>query len=166
MKHTVTNEAVHKWAKCLREGLPTKDVFPAKMTDCEFTEAQKDVIRKARSDKKAKVKALKKSKNSPKLENKVELPIIMSAESKSKPLTKLRKMLYLQQGKCFFCGEALDEADASIEHLQPLSRGGLRAEDNEVICHKSINETFGQMDLKRKIEFILRSAHGFQCPKN
>jgi len=74
-------------------------------------------------------------------------------------------MLYLQSGKCFFCGMALAEAEASIEHLQPLSRGGMRAEDNEVVCHKSLNETFGQLDLKRKIEFILRSSSNFRCPQ-
>lgn len=87
------------------------------------------------------------------------------APSKSKPLTKLRKLLYLQSGRCFFCGEPLAEKDANIEHLHPKSRGGTSTEDNEVICHASLNETFGDMDLKRKFEFVLKSAGTFKCPK-
>lgn len=80
-------------------------------------------------------------------------------------LSKLKNMLFLQHGKCFFCGEPLPEKDASIEHLYPLSKGGKRSEDNEVVCHKSLNGTFGNMDLKRKFEFTLKAAGAFKCPK-
>jgi len=73
-------------------------------------------------------------------------------------------MLYLQSYRCFFCGIELREEDASIEHINPLSRGGTRTEDNEVVCHKSLNETFGQLELKRKVEFIVRASGGFRCP--
>ena len=86
------------------------------------------------------------------------------ASPKSKALSKLGKMLYLQSGRCFFCGEPLREEDASIEHLNPLSRGGTRTEDNEVVCHATLNETFGSMDLKRKFEFSLKAAGKFKCP--
>src|SRR5712675_1317430 len=41
---------------------------------------------------------------------------------KTKSLTKLNKMLYLQHGRCFFCGEELPEKDASIEHLNPKAK--------------------------------------------
>lgn len=165
MKHIVTDQAVNKWADCLRAGLPTGNVFPVKMSDCDFTDAQRELIRKARAERKAEIKAVKKASEPQAKERKRESSDAAPTESKSKPLTKLRKMLYLQSGKCFFCGEALAEAEASIEHLQPLSHGGRRAEDNEVVCHKSLNETFGQMDLKRKIEFVLRSSSNFRCPQ-
>lgn len=78
--------------------------------------------------------------------------------------SKLGKMLYLQSGKCFFCGQTLSESDASIEHLHPTSKGGTRTEDNEVICCKALNHTFGNMDFKRKFEFVLKSAGNFKCP--
>jgi 5-methylcytosine-specific restriction endonuclease McrA len=74
-------------------------------------------------------------------------------------------MLYLQQGKCFFCGEKLALADANIEHLHPLSLGGKRTEDNEVVCHKSLNDTYGNLPLKQKFEFVLKAAGSFRCPK-
>ena len=83
---------------------------------------------------------------------------------KSRSLTKLEKMLFLQQGKCFFCGEKLATADANIEHLHPLSLGGTRTEDNEVVCHKSLNDTFGNLPLKQKFEFVLKAAGSFRCP--
>ena len=83
---------------------------------------------------------------------------------KPKALSKLSKMLYLQSGCCFFCGQPLREEEASIEHLNPTSRGGTRTDDNEVVCHATLNETFGSMDLKRKFEFTLKAAGKFKCP--
>jgi hypothetical protein len=83
---------------------------------------------------------------------------------KTKALSKLQRMLYLQHGRCFFCGEELHESEASIEHLNPKSNGGKSTEDNEVVCHVSLNQTFGSMDLKRKFEFVLRQAGTFRCP--
>jgi hypothetical protein len=45
------------------------------------------------------------------------------------------------------------------------SLGGTRTEGNEVARHKSLNETFGNLPLKRKFEFALKAAGSFQCPK-
>lgn len=78
--------------------------------------------------------------------------------------SKLGRMLYLQSGKCFFCGNSLREADASTEHLHAKSNGGKSTEDNEVVCCKALNQTFGNMDLKRKFEFVIKQAGNFKCP--
>lgn len=83
----------------------------------------------------------------------------------TRTLSKLARLLYLQSGRCFFCGEPLLQADASIEHLHPTSRGGSRSEDNEVVCHKTLNQIFGDMDLKSKFAFVLRSAGSIKCPE-
>jgi len=138
------------------------------MSDCEFTDAQREIIRQARAERKAAQKngvahgpvpTKPPVKETPKP---LGTPIPPTAE---RAMTKLRRMLYLQSGKCFFCGEPLKEEDASIEHLLPTSGGGPRNETNEVVCHHSLNETLGNMDLKRKFEFVLRSAGAFKCPR-
>jgi hypothetical protein len=83
---------------------------------------------------------------------------------KQKSLTKLQKMLYLQLGRCFFCGELLTASEASIEHLNPKAKGGTSTDDNEVVCHATLNHTFGSMGLKQKFEFVLKNAGSFTCP--
>ena len=84
---------------------------------------------------------------------------------KPESLSKLKKILYLQAGRCFFCGEPLEAEDANVEHLSPRSKGGTNKEDNLVVCHRSLNTIFGDMDLKRKFEFILKADGSFKCPK-
>lgn len=167
---TVSDSAVAEYAARIRAGVPLGTLFPAKMSDCDFTDHQRQVIRLARaerkqSQKKAKVSPVNLTK--PSTTSKRTMPVIVAAPKYPMPraLTKLRKMLYLQSGRCFFCGEPLREEDASIEHLNPKSRGGGNTEDNEVVCHASLNETFGAMDMKRKFEFVLKSAGAFTCPK-
>ena len=170
MKTPVTDAAVAEYAARVRAGNPTKDLFPTRMLDCAFTEPQRQVIRQARVDRRA---SQKKAETQPvnaiatKTPTKAPSPAtpVPPKNQKPKTLSKLGKMLYLQSGRCFFCGEPLREEDASIEHLNPKSRGGASAEDNEVVCHKSLNETFGAMDLKRKFAFVLKSAGLFKCPK-
>jgi len=80
------------------------------------------------------------------------------------PSPKLAKLLFLQSGRCFFCGEPLKTEEASIEHLNPKSKGGTNKEDNLVVCHKGLNTIFADMDLKRKFELVLRSDGSFRCP--
>lgn len=163
MKTSVTDAAVVEYARLIRAGVPPGKLFPVRMTDCDFTEHQRRVIREARTERKL---ALKKAKGVPQNESsgpakaaETVLPVAPKA------MTKLRKMLYLQSGRCFFCGQPLSEEDASIEHLNPKCRDGKRTEDNEVVCHATLNETFGDMDLKRKFEFVIRAAGKFRCPQ-
>ena len=171
MGTTVSDELVAEYAERVRAGKPLGKLFPAPMSECEFTENQRKVIREARHDRKADMKrkeggaaapaAVKKPV--PKAPAKAPFP-----QKIQKPAggSKLSKMLYLQHGRCFFCGEPLAERDASIEHLNPKSKGGTSTEDNEVVCHASLNDTFGNMDLKRKFEFTLRRGGAFKCPRD
>lgn len=163
MKHKVRDEAVREYVRLLLQGGPLGDLFPGKMSECDFTTEQREWIKKARTEKKAKLKALKATEPqavSKKLPE-VEPP---KAPQKGAGLSKLEKMLCLQGGQCFFCKEPLAAGEASIEHLLPLTHGGTRVESNEVVCHKSVNHAFGSMDLKNKVEFILKSAGKFRCP--
>lgn len=79
--------------------------------------------------------------------------------------TKLDKLLYLQNGKCFFCGRVLTKAEASVEHLLPKSKGGTDADGNVVACCVTLNRTFGSMELKDKVRFVLSQKGDFKCPK-
>jgi len=170
MKEPVSDDSVQEYVNRLRNGTPLGKLFPAKMSDCAFTDSQRELIRVARSERKARQKEMQAhvlppgSETSPvvKEASAIDLP---PQGTKTRPLTKLRRMLYLQSGRCFFCGQPLSEAEASVEHLVPRSHGGPSSVENEVVCHSSLNETFGDMGVKQKMEFVLRSAGAFVCPK-
>jgi hypothetical protein len=163
MKIPVTDEAVNEYVNRIRAGGPLGKVFPAKLSECDFTSIQREKIRKARADK----RAANKSDSSTFITSAVNAKRGPSPKTKPitpKGLTKLKKILYLQGGNCFFCGKPLPEGEASVEHLNPKSRGGTITEDNEVVCHKTLNEVFGNMDLKRKFEFVIKAMGAFRCP--
>ena len=160
---------VQTYAANLRAGGPLGRVFPGPMSECEFSEEQREVIRQARADRRA-------LQGNAQMEGLVweaqeddkvpsAIPLISATTQKPKGLSKLQRMLYLQSGLCFFCREPLKEEEASIEHLNPKARGGTSTTDNEVVCHSSLNEAFGCMDLKEKFDFVLKSAGSFKCPK-
>jgi len=163
MKTPVTDAAVDEFVGKIRAGVPTGKVFPGKMSECDFTPIQRESIRKVRAERRALQKNGKPTAAPPQKQPDPRLPVVPEP-SVSKALTKLSKMLYLQGGTCFFRGRPLIEVDASIEHLNPKSRGGTSTEDNEVVCHKILNYAFGNMDLKRKFEFVLKTKGAFRCP--
>jgi 5-methylcytosine-specific restriction endonuclease McrA len=167
IKTPVADAAVDEYVARILAGGPLGKLLPAKPSDCDFTSDQRQKIRKANADKRALLKQKLKNGTAPI----TQLQIQQNGSSPTfpqpkmlKPLTKLGKMLYLQGGNCFFCGRGLKEEDASIEHLNPKSRGGASTEDNEVVCHKTLNQVFGDMDLKRKFEFVLKAKAAFSCP--
>ena len=165
MRFPVTDDAVRDFAERLRSGIPTGNPFPGKMSDCDFTPDQRAIISGARIQRRSHLKTLKAEGTGTSTDSSPQLAQTQKNKPKTSGLTKLERMLYLQGGKCFFCGELLVVADASIDPLLPLSQAGQRVESNEVVCHKSVNEAFGAMDLKRKMEFILRSSGRFYCPE-
>jgi len=161
----VSDESVLEYARLLRSGGPLAKVFPCRLSECAFTDDQRELIRQARHAR----AALQKKPKPNELMNSAPEQVKFHAHNKkspvdSKPLTKLRKLLYLQSGRCFFCGEELREDKASVEHLLARKWGGKSEESNEVVCHSSLNATFGAMDLRSKFEFVIRSAGKFRCP--
>jgi hypothetical protein len=183
MKKSVHDDLVKEYAKRLRSGVNLGQVFPWPVPECEFTESQNLMIKQAQ-DARAKLGQKLKSQPpapplktvAPKLASpppphtklvatKPLAPPAPAPILKTPSLSKLERMFFLQLEKCFFCGQKMNLADANIEHLHPLSLGGTRTGDNEVVCHKSLNETFGNLPLKQKFEFVLRAAGSFRCPK-
>lgn len=90
---------------------------------------------------------------------------VPEAKATAPKSTKLDKLLYLQNGKCFFCGRDLAKAEASVEHLLPKSKGGNDADGNIVACCVTLNRTFGNMELKDKVKFVLEQKGAFRCPE-
>ena len=163
MKPPVTDAAVDEYVARILAGGPLGKVFPVKISECNFTPNQREKIRKARAEKRASQKSGRSTAIPTQTPLKSKSSSLPEART-SKALTKLRKMLYLQGGNCFFCGMPIKEEDANIEHLNPKSLGGTSTEDNEVVCHKTLNHVFGNMDLKRKFEFVLKAKGVFHCP--
>ncbi len=79
-------------------------------------------------------------------------------------MKQLDRLLFAQGGKCFFCAEQLDKAEASIEHLQPKSTGGTEDESNLVSCCKTLNFLFGSKTIKEKFAIVVNQPGKFQCP--
>jgi hypothetical protein len=165
MNTPVSDESVEEYARLLRAGGPLAKVFPCRLSECAFTERQREVIREARH-----VRDAVRKNGKPKAPN-VVAPTqsrsspVEPAVVESRPMTKLRRLLYLQSGRCFFCGEELLEESASIEHLLARKWGGKSEEWNEVVCHSSLNATFGDMDLRSKFAFVIQKAGKLRCPR-
>ena len=80
------------------------------------------------------------------------------------PTKPIDRLLFVQGGECFFCKQVLAKADASLEHLVAQVHGGKNHDENLVVCCKTLNNLFGRMSLKEKLEVILKQRGGFQCP--
>jgi hypothetical protein len=64
----------------------------------------------------------------------------------TKPIDRL---MFTQGGVCFFCNSPLSKANASVEHLVPVSRAGSNSDENCVACCKAVNALFGSMSLPK-----------------
>lgn len=80
------------------------------------------------------------------------------------PTKPIERLLFAQGDKCFFCHAPLQKAEATVEHLVPLARGGSNADDNCVACCWSINALLGSMSIKEKIRVVLNQKGDFKCP--
>jgi hypothetical protein len=79
-----------------------------------------------------------------------------------KPLDRL---LFAQGQCCFFCDQPLPREAASVEHLLAKSHAGTNELDNCVACCKALNQIFGDMTLKAKLQVVLRQGGDFRCPQ-
>jgi hypothetical protein len=68
----------------------------------------------------------------------------VAVSRKIKP-ADIRRQLVRQNYKCALTGRDLTPANASIDHIVPLSRGGSHAPDNIQILHRDVNAAKGTM---------------------
>lgn len=72
-------------------------------------------------------------------------------------LKQRRQAIYRHKAKfnkglvpCFICGEHVEEHDASLEHIVPLSRRGTDSWTNLEISHTACNQERGNSKAQRK----------------
>jgi 5-methylcytosine-specific restriction endonuclease McrA len=82
------------------------------------------------------------------------------------PTTPLKRVLFVQGGLCFFCNRTIPKAEASVEHLVPVSHGGSNNPDNLVACCKTLNGLFANMSVKEKLRVVLKQNGKFVCPNH
>jgi hypothetical protein len=77
----------------------------------------------------------------------------------------LDRLLFIQGHCCFFCKESLPREEATVEHLLAKCHDGTNAIDNCVACCQPLNAAFGAMNLKEKMDVVLRQRGNFRCPR-
>ncbi|MEH0168492.1 HNH endonuclease [Roseateles microcysteis] len=80
-------------------------------------------------------------------------------------MKQLQRLLFLQGNRCFFCDLQIPEGEASVEHLDALSNGGEKLDENCVVCCKTVNAALGNLSVKEKFRAVLRHKGGFTCPR-
>jgi len=69
--------------------------------------------------------------------------------------SRIRSLLKLQEGRCFYCQQPITEADASLDHLVPKSDGGKgTSTGNLVVCCRPMNHFLGSVSLKVKFKML------------
>jgi hypothetical protein len=80
------------------------------------------------------------------------------------PTRPIQRLTFAQGGQCFFCRKPLPKSEASVEHLVALTHGGKDNDENCVVCCKALNNMFGRMSLKEKLQILLNQKGEFVCP--
>lgn len=70
------------------------------------------------------------------------------------------ELVELQSKRCALSGVELTPETASIDHKQPISRGGLHVIENIQVIHQSINAAKGNMT---NDEFVAMCARVVDC---
>jgi len=75
-------------------------------------------------------------------------------------LARIRTALLIRDGEdCWLCGKHLGN-DCTLEHLEPLSRGGKNDPSNYALAHEACNAALGDRPLKAKIEMRRTARKG------
>ena len=67
-----------------------------------------------------------------------------------------RRLLAETGGCCMYCGKELSVADATIDHIVPLSRGGYTEDENLTVCCYECNQNKETLYVK---DFIALMNH-------
>ena len=78
----------------------------------------------------------------------------MFVELETLLMANVAKLLMIQGGKCFYCGQKLGLDHATIDHVVAKAHGGENTEANTVACCRSINQAFGNATPKEKLTAV------------
>lgn len=72
---------------------------------------------------------------------------------RKKSYTRLKRRMLKKQKTCYWCDEPLTDETATVEHIIPLSRGGLDNDNNRTLAHESCNRARGNSmpELKNRL---------------
>ena len=79
-------------------------------------------------------------------------------------MKQLQRLLVQQGNRCFFCGLLIPSGEASVEHLDALSNGGEKTDQNCVACCRAINTALSNLSIKDKFRAVLSQPSPFPCP--
>jgi hypothetical protein len=79
-------------------------------------------------------------------------------------MANVAKLLMLQGGKCFYCGNKLALDEATVDHVIAKALGGDNSEGNTVACCHSINQAFGNATPKEKLAALINAGGRIECP--
>lgn len=89
-----------------------------------------------------------------------------------RPISVGRKNTYVKEKReiikrdgsdCFYCGNPLNE-DITLEHLIPLTSGGLNNLSNMVLAHEECNHKMNHKHLVEKVNYALKTRLNNQQP--
>jgi hypothetical protein len=79
-------------------------------------------------------------------------------------MKQLERLLFLQGNCCFFCRQPIPAGEASVEHLVATSNGGVKDDENCIVCCKAVNAALGNLSIKAKLQTVLNQRGSFVCP--
>ena len=80
------------------------------------------------------------------------MPKYLSKDAKGRFIRKMRNMDGVN--KCEYCHLPLTSTTRTIDHLLPLSRGGVNAQTNLVLCCKTCNNAKADLTLAEFVVFV------------
>jgi CRISPR/Cas system Type II protein with McrA/HNH and RuvC-like nuclease domain len=70
----------------------------------------------------------------------------------------LERLRRAQNGRCYYTGKVLTKKNVSIDHRQPLTKGGKHVMSNVALCVKEVNRMKGQLTELEFMELCRRVA--------
>ena len=67
------------------------------------------------------------------------LPVNLQSEERRANYTKQLKWLFRKGSQCHICLKNVERQDGSVDHIIPLSKGGLNNRNNYALAHKVCN---------------------------